>query len=442
MNDAGEPLCTIDDLEVALHGNIPVDVTERFEVIHKALGSSVQPGDIQVAQESSPRIVLQYLRGNEMAIQSKLATVDQVHPSDIWIFGRSGIDGDSALGFTRSLRREYAQWRVFMVLHEEPWAVDEIHAVSGKLALLPDLESEIYIDCTGTITVPRIAPALGPITHHALQSHIPWFCNGVDVIQVPHCFIPEGSIMVDVEGCAVAREKLWTFVGHIRGTPVRVGGLTTGPLSNVAVVPRQSVTELATTHNPDILLWLLALVPLGSRVYRDVLRLHSTTVLITQADGQLEGQIGLLYEALGVRVHRLPSNAQLCDVRRFASSRPNVIITSSTNEAEVQVYRDLLCDQGTLFVWPHASSGLPHKLAADPDAIGDALKYALSSNIETCEVFVPPLKLISHLPQNEVRRDAPLLDSNKAYVLIGGIGSLGLEIANWMYTVGPSIISW
>ncbi len=75
-------------------------------------------------------------------------------------------------------------------------------------------------------------------------------------------------------------------------------------------------------------------------------------------------------------------------------------------------------------------------LQTDPWCIGDALRLAIPKT-KSVDLSSTKSNKMNDLIQNSgigVKR-AYLFDSQKSYLLIGGIGSLGLHIALWMYQV-------
>ena len=91
------------------------------------------------------------------------------------------------------------------------------------------------------------------------------------------------------------------------------------------------------------------------------------------------------------------------------------------------------------FDWSDARHGLKALLAEDPWTVGDVLRLALSKFPEYSEVVHGPLELIDAPLPTEVPIATDLFNEKKSYLLIGGIGSLGLQIALWMYEVSSTL---
>ena len=106
-NDHGEQLLDLRSLEVALHGNFPKPISHRYELVQYETGMILDRGALGNAARSVASVsVLKYVRGKEMHLQEGIVPLDSLASHAIWIYAAAGIDGNAALGFTRSLRRE------------------------------------------------------------------------------------------------------------------------------------------------------------------------------------------------------------------------------------------------------------------------------------------------------------------------------------------------
>jgi hypothetical protein len=90
----------------------------------------------------------------------------------------------------------------------------------------------------------------------------------------------------------------------------------------------------------------------------------------------------------------------------------------------------------SLFNWNDPTHGALSAVAQNPWFVGSTLKTHLASALAKVSVktegFIPERQLPSDLklsPSIAFRHD-------KFYLIVGGIGSLGLQIAIWMYRVG------
>ena len=85
-------------------------------------------------------------------------------------------------------------------------------------------------------------------------------------------------------------------------------------------------------------------------------------------------------------------------------------------------------------LWNHPDDGIPAIAANRPWHLGSALRYAVTHQHSHSVSYTPSLSIIEHVPQAASSAQA-LFDAEKSYLLVGGIGRLGLQVALWMYEV-------
>ena len=72
--------------------------------------------------------------------------------------------------------------------------------------------------------------------------------------------------------------------------------------------------------------------------------------------------------------------------------------------------------------------------ANQPWTLGDALRQVTARRWNSLAAFTPVSSLLASLPAFS-GQPAEMFDPEKAYLLVGGIGSLGVHMALWMYEV-------
>ncbi|KAI0737725.1 KR domain-containing protein [Daedaleopsis nitida] len=97
----------------------------------------------------------------------------------------------------------------------------------------------------------------------------------------------------------------------------------------------------------------------------------------------------------------------------------------------VKVSKFLLAPHGRTFLWNYSDG-----LASDPWALGDALQNAIHHVRSHSAISYTPLSDLLQGISSSAASSNNLFDASKSYLLIGGLGSLGLHVALWMYEKG------
>ena len=162
MSSDGIAICTLRDLTVARHFiKPPSPVSKRFGIVSQpvpltpALSRVLDPTYIE-SQTESRFCTCWYRMGNELEIQAALKEHDVNGALSVWVIAREGTDGDSARGFTRSLRRELAAWDVNLLIAASALPEEKVEALARRLSSVLDLEHELYVDTGFCLHVPRI----------------------------------------------------------------------------------------------------------------------------------------------------------------------------------------------------------------------------------------------------------------------------------------------
>ncbi|KZT66074.1 hypothetical protein DAEQUDRAFT_752280 [Daedalea quercina L-15889] len=467
VTEAGERLCTITDLEVALHGKTTKVIDARYELV-------LQPTDRQVkrvdtgpsrgrtspisdassdsgyatteGEKGSPDLnvrIVDYVRGRELELQRFFAEVDPLAPLSLWFVATDGLDGDASLGFSRSIRREYRSWNVHDVVFDASWSSEERKAAIHQLAADRTCEDELSVDANGIVSAPRIVESAPPAEKIPFRADMPWVYEkgGLKQISPPH--VAEDYVLVNVIGVAQKYGDAWTFVGNVEGKDSPVVGLTFGELSNVAVAHVGSLVDFTPLDGlvPEIFANAVAGSAIGSAAFAKPTRLERSKIAVTHADTALGSDIVAVYSRLGLHVLALPAKASLSDIRDVMGQKPRYIVSGSDGSYDNFLLDDLLHDPAfKTFDWNASRHGLKTVLADDPWSLGDILRSALGNEPDFSELVRQPLELVEAPLPEEVPIATDLFNEKKVYLLIGGIGSLGLQIALWMYEQGARCI--
>ena len=91
-----------------------------------------------------------------------------------------------------------------------------------------------------------------------------------------------------------------------------------------------------------------------------------------------------------------------------------------------------------MLLWNHPGEGVAALTIDQPWIVEHALTLAVAhlrgKPERPVSSYVPTTSLLAGLPAS-VARSPDIFDPEKAYLLAGGIGSLGMHMALWMYEV-------
>ncbi|KZT25650.1 ketoacyl-synt-domain-containing protein [Neolentinus lepideus HHB14362 ss-1] len=461
----GVPLCTIESMQVARHGHISETVEKRFEVVEVPTGfivpHAIGNGDVKLnghtpsiedkvliryteanghafddAAARSDTIVIDYARGMEMEIQRRLMKMDPVSHLSLWLTVSVGSDNNALLGFSRSLRKEYGSWTVRSVVFPASWTKQKRTKTMQRLFHI-ECEPELYVQEDGSIHVPRIMASESPASSAAFEPTLPWVYDSAHIKQISVPRVPQNHYLVNVNKISRVTSRLWSFIGQPAGESRSVAGIVSGPISNVAVVHSGSAVDIHASLSPSIFALAVAVLAIGAGHFTHPERLGRAAVFVTHAETDVGASVIRVYKELGLRIFSCPAEPTFADFKIIANSlRPSFIVTGCEDPADIQVLDAQVSPGGRVFPWSDARRGIPGILSTDPWALGDAVKLALSNSKNTNVPYIPPLQFVEGTVPEQTLQTTDILSPEKVYLLIGGTGSLGLEIALWMYSQG------
>ncbi|KAK0195634.1 putative polyketide synthase [Armillaria mellea] len=337
-----------------------------------------------------------YRHGDEIQLQRYLAQLNLSSPYDIWITAEEGRDGDEATGLVRVLQREFPAWSIRVATHE----------------------TEICFSREGNPFVPRLVS-----------------------VPSPNIMRKEGGeAMMSSDDCCV-RIRVLHYVSHSGGIIAFSGTISSG---NTPFASPGTIVVGITDKSPS----------------EEYLVVDQLRVARIPDSTDCKGDFGTLLLMLpGLVVAALvPSLITFGKTERFKQHLPpdvpflgikndvdtfellqqgergqfDLIITGHTDLAFLQIAQLLLKKgRGKLFSWSSGSTALKTMLSTEPWSISDAL-YAGLDIAARYGISTSTLD-----PQHTSRS---LFRSDRLYVLLGGIGSLGPHIALWMYQHGARYI--
>ncbi|KAL6304755.1 hypothetical protein BKA93DRAFT_261672 [Sparassis latifolia] len=391
---------------------------------------------------SSTSLVFDYKFGGEIGLQQKLSQLDVTQKLALWILASEGLDGGSAMGLLRALRREYRSWNIRLVIFPARYTKEMQLNSLRRLPIHIQDEMEIVISSEGEPVVPRMLPLspIGPSVYNTSSSI-------ADSLPLNH-------VNVSVQ-CSSARGDISGFLGIVmesNDAQMRRGSLVAGLTADVSQqlsIDAESIRPIsnhvacsgpaAASCIPG---FTTAIVAPGISTFNHLDRLRSLRILLTHCDTDIGIDVSYVYSTKGVKFTQTTEDARLVDLACLRGGGFDLVISGYTDLPHQQVLKTLLKrGRGRLFLWNDATTGLIGIREHDPCGFGDALGCALDlieEHMSTMDVGMH--QVISTAPKSSALTVVPtrrtLFDPEKTYLLLGGVGSLGAHIAMMMYERG------
>jgi hypothetical protein len=444
-------LCTLIGLEIERHGHLAIaPVTERFTLDYQPTGTSIVRTTTQTrtcpSQDSGVVIVLPFAHGEELNVQKELLAYSHSDPLILWFTANQEEHGHAAIGFSRSLRREFPGWKVYLSLFDSVWTVEEHKQLVLDQLLPADIELETLVARDGVVHVPRVTRAAGPSVDHSFKEERPWSFVNSELIH-HDCLPPrKGHVLVNVMTMSSGEGDVRAYTGAAGNSRRLVVGITRGPLTNVISAPECAVVDLPTSfdgfkNGPPALAAVTIAMGLSARALQSTLCINEDVVIVTHSDEVLGSTIVALLRHAGYNVRSVPSTVTLPELACLRKLGAAFIFTGYTDLAALSSLKQTLTPEGSLFAWNDHSTGVRATFERQPWAIGDSLRAVLpflASDDTPREAFTKPIDIVKATLQQShltAKHDCKLFSPEKTYLLIGGIGSLGCQVALWMYEV-------
>ncbi|KAK0480492.1 putative polyketide synthase [Armillaria luteobubalina] len=384
--------------------------------------------------ELAPSIV-SFCLGKELAIRSDIIRLQSSKVPVIWIESTVDISGATARGFCRSLRREILGTRICLVLFNEIWSAQErgryIEWLSHVKGL--DHEAEFVVENDGRLYLPRLIPSpSSTISKTSSTEPVPtyWVVKDLgQITEVPRPLVPQDHVLLSIE---------------LKSAPI-------GGLRGVVRRNRRDMQYRTSYQYPWQLLpapqWkdrLDALVPIliitrcigfWSLKLEDRSQARECRVVLSLRNGE-----GL---DLGPRLVRILEFFGISTVLAYGEA-PQLLGVVKSGDFVISDYSEhwesvrSICDflHASLYFWNDPVSGTREEVDRNSWVVADAFKI-----FGAIELPPSPLPAQTHIPLDiieamEQKLSSCLLRADVFYLLHGGIGSLGLQIALWMYQKG------
>ncbi|KAJ6555282.1 hypothetical protein B0H10DRAFT_2201676 [Mycena sp. CBHHK59/15] len=336
-----------------------------------------------------PRHLLEYSFGNEIQLQTRLTELSPKEQIEVYLVALHGRDGDAAMGLGLSLIPEFPFWQIRLAIFESAaHLLDAAHFISKNQLLYNRGENTVYFPCKGSPCVPRVVIAPPPKT----VAH--------DYPRLDHA----DRLLVEITTFEPTSVSLCGFLGRVVMS------------HRETIPPAPSLWELRTrTKHPSSIL---------------LQRLGPIQVVVATSDENMAGAITTYFEAID------SVSLVQCDFRTSdVSKRVDAVVS----------------DSPTLTQYPHIRRWIPRagRLLLWDTMLQDNIRDCTWEIAHALDIVIPELQMAiisQHLPHpnalaSKDNSHFPLFRHNKAYVLLGGIGGLGVDLAVWMYQHGARHIT-
>ncbi|KAK0189610.1 KR domain-containing protein [Armillaria mellea] len=301
------------------------------------------------------------------------------------------VSGAAARGFCRSLRREILGTRICLVLFNEIWSAQErgryIEWLSHVKGL--DHEAEFVVESDGRLFLPRLIPS--PSSKG----------DSGQIMEFPRPLVPQDHVLLSIELESTPIGGLRGVYGEVvetRSTDHRinthVAAIISGPLSNFAVVHIGQL--LPAPQWKDRLDALVPILIITRCIGFESLKLEDRSRAQTGEGSVLGSRLVRTLEFFGIST--VLAHGEAPQLLGVAKSGDFVISDYDEHWESVRSICDFL--HASLYFWDDPVSGTREEVGRN-------------SGSGSC-----------------------LLRADVFYLLHGGIGSLGLQIALWMYQNG------
>lgn len=382
--------------------------------------------------------VFEYTLGEESSLQWEFSGLNVTQRIDIWILVAEGPDAGAAQGLVRALRREYGLWTfrlvIFPAFYTEVMRMDALEHLPSTLSDEP----EIYISRQGISLVPRMVPIPPPPT--VLARNIPHIVPAHSLLGEILTFYDSGDI------CGFVAAVIQSHEPEIAAGSLVMGLVLLPPTQSRIVLDADFVCpvpssfskniDFVASHLPGLAIGVLAPGPLTFQSDR---HFKSLRILLTHADTVDGSVISRLYSCMGARVTELDAMTSPLRLAAAGYNRFDLVVSGHVDPSYIQLLETLLSTRGKLFLWNSGPTSLSQLLLRDPANVRAALH---------CAIDILQLSGFRHHDLTKLlpgtRHTSPLIQgpallanyhADKAYLLIGGIGSIGISIAKYLYEV-------
>ncbi|KAJ7780984.1 hypothetical protein B0H16DRAFT_1299265, partial [Mycena metata] len=414
-DSSGAALCELRSFAMKkLNSVAPLSVKRRFDLVFQPVVATVdipprvaynndsrcESVHLEVSFDSAD--VYLYEFGKEIALQAWLRAYNWEVPQTLYLAAVQGRDADAATGLCVVLRKELPLWNILLCVFEP--GADIVSVLAKNKWVFESGEDTVFFTSDGAHVTRLVLGRSPPISS------------------------PQTGLTVRVSHWAGMSSSYDGFVGHVE-SPSHPNFPRDSLVGGVAVKVAAGVNDVPIlVHNAGLVLGPVRTPMLD--LAKDIL--GSVVASFVAEDGALSKRI----------LVALHDAELLCDVQKrvvagMAGSK--LVRADFTDVNSFQCVDILLCDSETYSKNPHlrrwiARDGkliiwdtlLKQSRQQDPNFMQRAIaKLGYEQNLAPTPLLTPP--------SNSLRCASPPFRSDGVYVLLGGIGGLGVDLAVWMY---------
>ncbi|KAJ3899904.1 polyketide synthase [Lentinula edodes] len=458
IDSSGKRICQIIGLEVLRHIIEPVQPPSHcYEIAYQHLGCL---SDLEPNAEPSASISLaatNFVPGTELATYQEVLRFQTMGHRHIYLQATDGIDSAFAEGFIRSLNKELFGSQIHLVSFDSHIDPDSYRSQTFALAQSHSLmeELEVKVALSGEIYSPRIQPVSrdnnNSFTLKDQQYSKPWkaigstssIINQLEEVSLP-ILLPD-HVLIEVEELSMAYLDIRIFKGIIcdaGSTNWLIG-------SHVLGVKDSTISSHCQVHTDDIMKWRgisnmnymvpLLILHLGlgiNYLTQPLLRKHNHISVLDTTGSFLLQALKDIMETYNINVSLISSDISAQAIHSLQHS--DTILCGLKSPAEIYKLQCMNIARIPLFIWNDPGKLAEHHVPR---------REMLNATMELMGALesIGRLQVPSALQLADVRKAAHvqqrMFSGRKTYLLIGGIGSLGLQIAFWMFKNGARYIT-
>ncbi|KIY47770.1 hypothetical protein FISHEDRAFT_44661, partial [Fistulina hepatica ATCC 64428] len=360
----------------------------------------------------------------------------------LWVVASSTLDVAAARGFSRSLRHELRNTvrlraAFFAIERSYQDMLSFVHYIEDTSFTSDD---EIFVDDKNVITVPRIIPSPPPSSRTITSFH--------DTLI--SCQLELHHVVVEVAQFGASGAGLAGVVGRV----IRVGphtslqvdaivyAIVSVPTEGVLVVIHEGQAVDASKlglHFPVALILPLFVcaAALGILSLLHPERFDSKSVVIVNdfEHGRVMGDVITILKRIDWNVQQIDAAVSEAGLQALGSA--DFVISGTTLPSDEEILRGCTQRGCRIFFCTSRHHGLPYLIECHSWTVFDALT-ALADPLAP---VISSIKAIEGTScHNDVHAtpadDRLLFPQNETFLLIGGLGSLGIQIACWLYAKG------
>ncbi|KAJ8503283.1 hypothetical protein ONZ45_g10994 [Pleurotus djamor] len=393
--------------------------------------------EAQTNVTATPLNIISYVRGSEIQLFNEVQALQSQGQHSVWIASPLGSTLGPARGFSRVLRNEMQPFLVHLIGFDERWSESDQVKIVTALVNAPDKPPyELSVPADGRIIFPKLLPSIPPSPN-----------NTIRVTKILN--VPNDHVRIQVIHSTAEESRhgnyLYGFVGvsfNDDGTQLHMGICSCIPTEEV-VVHRGQTIPISYPSLPLITVARLALgfflvgYALGSTSLQFPTRLRHKRILVDSTSRSIRETLTFLnvpFETF--------NTDDVTELLLASSLKSAELILSHSIGTEAQALRSVLPKQTRLILWSEVAATLQSCLDTNPWIASDLLgvldftpspdsphRISDSNQINLQEL---------HLSKQQTQTS--LFSATKAYVLLGGIGLVGLYLAEWMYENGARTI--